>query len=151
MIVDPFVTTLTYQPVIGDNVILEGWMDYSGGVYRLRSIRDEDIVSGLTGVGDELPAVLPAGGFVGIAPNPFNPQTTIEFALTRPNLVQLNVYNLRGELVRTLVNNRLESGAYPVVWDGADNGGKHVASGTYFARLRIGKDVMQVRKMSLVK
>lgn len=152
VIVDPFVTTLTYQPVIGDFVILEGWMDYSGGMYRLRSIRDEDIVSGLVGVGDDqLPAVLPAGGFVGIAPNPFNPQTTIEFALTRPNLVQLNVYNLRGELVRTLVNNRLESGAYPVVWDGTDSGGKQVASGTYFARLRIGKDVMQVRKMSLVK
>ena len=43
---------------------------------------------------------MPAGGFAAIAPNPFNPKTTIEFVLTRPNLAQLNVYNIRGELVK---------------------------------------------------
>lgn len=150
VLVDPLIA-LTYQPILGDNVIIEGWMDYSGGMYRLRPVRDEDIISGLTGVGDTTPQLLPAGGFVGIAPNPFNPKTQIEFALTRPNLVQLNVYNLRGQLVRKLAGGVLETGSHQVEWDGTDGFGSRVASGTYFARLRIGTEVLQVQKMQLVK
>ncbi len=150
VIVQPFIQ-LTYQPVIGDNIIIDGWMDYAGGAYRLRAIRDEDIIAGLSGVGDTTPQLLPAGGFVGVAPNPFNPRTEIEFALTRPNLVQLNVYNIRGQLVRSLVGDRLEAGTHVATWDGTDDAGNRVASGTYFARLRIGLEVLQVQKMQLVK
>ncbi len=150
LMVQPYIA-LTYQPIPGDNVIVAGFMEDSGGIYRLRPIRDEDITSGLTGVGDTTPQLLPAGGFVGVSPNPFNPRTEIEFALTRANLVQLNVYNLRGQMVRSLVNGRLEAGSYPVVWDGTDNAGNRMGSGTYFARLRIGAEVMQVEKLSLVK
>ncbi len=143
---------LTYTPVIPDVVIIEGYMDYAGGYRDLRPVRDEDIVSGLSAIGDDkVPAVMPAGGFAAIAPNPFNPKTTIEFVLTRPNLAQLNIYNLRGELVKSLINGRLDTGRYPVIWDGTGNAGQRMASGTYFARLRIGTEVMQVRKLSLVK
>ncbi len=125
-------------------------MDYNGK-YMLRPVRDEDIVSGITGVGDTTPQVLPAGGFVGVSPNPFNPRTEIEFVLTRPNLAQLNVYNLRGQLVRSLANGHLEAGTYTLVWDGTDDAGSRMGSGTYFARLRIGAEVMQVQKLTLVK
>jgi len=121
------------------------------GKCMLRPVRDEDILFGITGVGDTTPQLLPAGGFVGVSPNPFNPRTEIEFVLTRPNLAQLNVYNLRGQLVRSLVNGRLEAGTYPVVWDGTDDAGSRMGSGTYFARLRIGAEVMQVQKLTLVK
>ncbi len=149
-LVDPLVA-LTYQPIIGDYLIVEGWMDYAGAMYRLRPVRDEDIVAGLTGAGESLPQVLPAGGFVSVAPNPFNPKTDIEFALTRPNLVQLNVYNLRGQLVRKLAGGLLEAGSHEVAWDGTDDFGARVGSGTYFARLRIGTEVLQVQKMQMVK
>lgn len=141
---------LSYLHIPGDHVIVEGWMD-DNGKYMLRPVRDEDIISGITGVGDTTPQVLPAGGFVGASPNPFNPRTTIEFVLTRPNLAQLNIYNLRGQLVRSLVNGHLEAGTYPVVWDGTDDSGNRMGSGTYFARLRIAAEVMQVQKLSLVK
>ena len=141
---------LTYPHTAGDHVVVEGWMD-DNGKYMLRPVRDEDILSGITGVGDTTPQLLPAGGFVGASPNPFNPRTAIEFVLTRPNLAQLNVYNLRGQLVRSLINGHLEAGSYPVVWDGTDNAGSRMGSGTYFARLRIGAEVMQVQKLSLVK
>lgn len=150
LIIDPFIE-LTYQPVIGDVVIIEGFMTQAFGSHRLVPVGDEYIVSGLTAVESPLPDVQAAGGFVAIAPNPFNPRTQIEFALTRPNLVQLNIYNLRGELVRSLVNGRLETGVHPVVWDGTDDLGRRAPSGAYFARLRIGLEELQVRKLSLVQ
>ena len=77
--------------------------------------------------------------------------TTIKFVVNRTNLVQLNVYNIRGEKVRTLVQDRLPANEYSLVWDGTNDAGQSVASGTYFARLRIGAEVMQVRQMTLVK
>jgi len=143
---------MVYAPVVGDQVTVKGFMDYAFGEFQLVPLRDEDITVGATAVGDDLPQVLPAGGFSSILPNPFNPKTEIRFVMTRDNLAQLNVYNIRGELVSTLVNGRLQGGVEHVVaWDGTDNAGQHVASGTYFARLRIGADVMQVRKLMLVK
>jgi len=143
---------MVYAPVLGDNVVVKGFMDYAFGEFQLVPLRDEDITVVTTAVEGELPQILPAGGFSSIRPNPFNPKTEIRFVLTRDNLVQLNVYNIRGELVSTLVNERLQGGGERVVsWDGTDNAGQQVASGTYFARLRIGADVMQVRKLMLVK
>ena len=143
---------MVYAPVIGDVVTVKGFMDYAFGEFQLVPLRDEDITVGATAVDDELPQVLPAGGFSSIKPNPFNPKTEIRFVLTRDNLVQLNVYNIRGELVSSLVNERLQgSGERVVTWDGTNNAGQQVASGTYFARLRIGGDVLQVRKLMLVK
>jgi DNA/RNA endonuclease YhcR with UshA esterase domain len=143
---------MVYSPVLGQTVTVKGFMDYAFGEFQLVPLRDEDITVGVTAVDDGLPQLLPAGGFSSIMPNPFNPKTEIRFVLTRDNLVQLNVYNIRGELVSSLVNERLQGGGERVVtWDGTDNAGQQVASGTYFARLRIGSDVLQVRKLMLVK
>jgi len=116
-------------------------------------LQDEAIVwlESTTGAEDELHQLQPAGGFSRLAPNPFNPKTEIRFVLTRDNLTQLNVYNIRGEMVRTLASGMLESGEHIVHWDGNDFSGQRVSSGTYFARLRIGSEVMQVRKLMLVK
>ena len=86
-----------------------------------------------------------------VAPNPFNPSTEIKFAVNRDNLVQLNVYNIRGEKVRTLVQDNLPMNEYTFVWDGKTDNGQTVSSGHYFARLRIGAEVTQVRKMALIK
>jgi flagellar hook assembly protein FlgD len=93
----------------------------------------------------------PAGGFTGIVPNPFNPKTEINFVLNRDNLTQLNIYDLRGQLVKVLVNEMLPAQEYKFFWDGSDLNGQRVSSGTYFARLRIGSEVMQVHKLMMVK
>ncbi len=83
-------------------------------------------------------------------PNPFNPSTTIRFDLALSGKVQLNVYNLRGQLVRQLVNEELGAGMHRVVWDGRDSHQRSVASGIYFLRLEA-RDYCHTHKAMLLK
>ncbi len=83
-------------------------------------------------------------------PNPFNPETTISFALPQDEQTAIKVYNLRGQLVKTLVNDRMEAGEHEVVWSGRDDSGKNVSSGVYFLRMQTsGKTIS--RKLMLIK
>ena len=83
-------------------------------------------------------------------PNPFNPTTTIRFDLQRRGSVSLAVYDIRGTLVRTLVDDERGAGIHEATWDGRDARGRSVASGIYFYRLEAG-DFVRTRKMVLVK
>lgn len=150
LVVDPY-ATLSYQPLVGDVIQVEGFMEFAFGRFRVVPIGDEFItLTGATPV-EDLPAVMAAGGFKSVYPNPFNPSTTLNFAVNREELTQLNIYNIRGELVRSLLNERLPMGDYHLVWDGRNDAGEGLASGQYFARLRVGPSVTQVRKLNLVK
>lgn len=143
---------LAYVPTVGDVVTITGFMDYEFGTFKIRPIDDSYVtLTGLSAVDGNVPTIEKAGGFRSIHPNPFNPSTKISFVVNKGDLVQLNVYNIRGEKVRTLIEDRLSANEYSLTWDGSDDSGKGVASGSYFARLRIGKEVMQVRQMQLVK
>jgi len=83
-------------------------------------------------------------------PNPFNPVTTIEFALKSPGPVELVVFDLRGRRVKVLENSYREMGVHQVSWYGDGHAGQRVASGVYFARLVAdGKNL--TRRMLLVK
>lgn len=66
-----------------------------------------------------------------IVPNPFNPKTTVKFALPARGEATVKVFNLRGELVRTLHSGVLDAGEHPFVWNGTDNDGRSVSSGVY--------------------
>jgi len=68
-------------------------------------------------------------------PNPFNPETTINYSVPTTGYTTLKIYNLKGELVRTLVNDVREAGKYNVVWNGIDDRGRTVSSGIYLYRL----------------
>ncbi len=68
-------------------------------------------------------------------PNLFASSTTIQFFLPKPGYTTLKIYNSTGELVRTLVNNRLTAGWHSIIWNGKDNNDRKVASGVYFCRL----------------
>lgn len=84
-------------------------------------------------------------------PNPFNPSTTIRFSLPQTEKVKLEVYDIQGRLIKSLVDYELyQPGNYEVTWDGSDNNGSRVASGIYFAKMQAGK-FAQTRKMNLVK
>jgi subtilisin family serine protease len=83
-------------------------------------------------------------------PNPFNPTTTIAFELRDPVHVNLSVFNVRGQLVKTLVDERRAAGPWSVKWNGADRFGARVSSGVYVYRLIAG-DVQRSRKMVLIK
>jgi hypothetical protein len=68
-------------------------------------------------------------------PNPFGPATRIEYSVPERTVVDLAVYNVRGQRVRTLANGPRETGRYQVAWDGRDASGRRVAAGVYFYRL----------------
>ena len=84
-------------------------------------------------------------------PNPFNPETTISFTLKDPALsLKLNIYNIKGQLVKTLYDGALQKGQHSFVWNGTDETNCQVSSGVYFYRLSNGKESRQ-RKMVLMK
>lgn len=83
-------------------------------------------------------------------PNPFNPSTAIEYQLPEAGMVRLAIYNVVGQEVRTLVNERKEAGAFTVTWDGTDAMGRRVASGVYLYRIQAG-DFSASRRMLLLK
>ena len=83
-------------------------------------------------------------------PNPFNPNTTINYQLPAVCKVQLSIYNIKGEKVKTLVKDKLEEGKHIAIWDGKDEQNKPVSSGIYFYKLKTGENSM-VRKMILLR
>lgn len=83
-------------------------------------------------------------------PNPFNPETKIEFAVPKNDIVTIAVYNLLGEKIKTLTSKIFTPGYYSVYWSGKDEAGINVSSGIYFYRL-ISGDFIQSRKMILMK
>ena len=83
-------------------------------------------------------------------PNPFNPVTTISFSLPKATSVTIDVFNIMGQKVATLVNGPMETGEHQIYWDSKDQWGKSVASGIYFYRLKAGSFI-NTKKMSLIK
>ena len=83
-------------------------------------------------------------------PNPFNPTTNIQFNLPADSDVKLSVYNVRGQLVNTLLNDSLIAGSHQVTWNGTDNNNRSVASGIYFYRLEANGQ-NETRRMILMK
>lgn len=84
------------------------------------------------------------------SPNPFNPQTSLRFALPEPGGVRLCIHDLAGRVVRVLVDDSLSAGGHEFTWDGRDRAGRAVGSGAYLARLETGSGV-QVLRLGLVR
>ena len=104
------------------------------------------VVSGVPG---GLPAVATALGAA--RPNPFNPSTTIAFRLGAADHATLAVYTVGGRLVRTLLDEGLAAGEHAARWDGRDDQGRDVASGTYLYRLRTSGGFADTGRMTLIK
>ena len=83
-------------------------------------------------------------------PNPFNPATTIEYSLPRRSYVIVDIFNILGRKVRTLVDREEPAGSYTVVWDGKSARGQLVSTGVYFYRFRA-EDHVETKKMLLLK
>jgi hypothetical protein len=88
-------------------------------------------------------------------PNPFNPSTSIAYAIpggvdANGTQVRLQIFDIRGRVVRTLVNTKQSAGRYAVQWDGSDDAGQPVSSGVYFYRLHT-EQFSQTHKMMMVK
>jgi flagellar hook assembly protein FlgD len=75
---------------------------------------------------------------IGAYPNPFNPSTTISYAIDHPCVVRLEVFNSRGQLVRSITENHNQPGFYSKIWDGKSDLGVSVGSGIYLYRMSAG-------------
>lgn len=84
------------------------------------------------------------------SPNPFNPETAVNFTLKNAGPVTVRIYSLEGRLVKTLVNEMASAGSHEVRWNGTDNTGRPVPSGMYFVKTESGAD-KSVVKLSLLK
>jgi|GEM_PF-6025446 len=125
----------SYTPVVGDSLNITGVVEYDYGNFMLEPRNDADILPGNAAPEHTQDVVT---GIKGNFPNPFNPVTTVAFSLAAPQRVELNVYNIRGQRVRTLVNEAMSAGDHSVVWRGDDDHGRTVASGIYFLRMQAG-------------
>jgi len=83
-------------------------------------------------------------------PNPFNPYTIISYQLPKSSKTTLSIYNLKGQLIRRIVNDIQNKGFHEIIWDGKDRNNNPVASGIYFYKLKT-EDKLDIRKMILIK
>jgi len=83
-------------------------------------------------------------------PNPFNPSTTISFSLSKASQTRLEIYNLKGQKVKTLCNASLNSGEHQYIWNGTDEQGRKAGSGVYFYKLTAGSQSV-MKKMIMMK
>ncbi len=141
----PYLTTVDTSFAVEWNRIYGiAAVDFGGNEGELATI-----VAVIDGVGGEVP--LPTQlALSQNAPNPFNPSTTIRFAVPEAAAVELAVYSTSGQLVRTLVGETVDAGHHVIVWDGRDLAGREVASGVYLYRLK-SRSASIVRRMLLVR
>ena len=116
----------------------------------IESLLESAIKAGNTSV--KPPLLIEAFSLSQNVPNPFNPTTTISYSMPGEKSVHvtIKVYDLRGRLVRILVDGLREPGSHTVFWEGTDNTGRQVSSGVYMYRMQAGNFV-QTRKMVLLK
>ncbi|MCK5051259.1 MAG: T9SS type A sorting domain-containing protein [Candidatus Cloacimonetes bacterium] len=84
-------------------------------------------------------------------PNPFNPTTTISFSIHEESEVELSIYNIKGQKIKSLLNDQLTAGEHSIVWNGEDFTGKKASSGIYFYKLNVNGKTEAVKKCLLLK
>jgi hypothetical protein len=96
-------------------------------------------------------AAAPAGRFrLAVRPNPFNPATHVTYEVPSAGQVELRIYDVEGGLVRTLLSGPAEAGLHTALFDGRNDGGQEIASGTYFLKLEAA-GLQSTQKLSLVR
>ena len=99
----------------------------------------------------DLPLVIPQSySLLQNTPNPFNPETEIRYQIPQEGFVKLAIYNIKGQLVRTLVDKRMQAGKWKVVWKGKDQFGRDLPSGVYIYRIQA-SSFTDSKKMLFVK
>lgn len=134
----------------GDDEVLYAGTPRSGTRGNAQPITVLDY-SGVVGIDDELSSNAPSGYELSQNyPNPFNPNTTISFTIPTSENVSLTIYNVRGQVVKTLVNDSRSAGTHNIQWDGLNNFGQKVASGIYIYTLRT-SNFTESKKMTMLK
>ncbi|MBI2426246.1 MAG: T9SS type A sorting domain-containing protein, partial [Candidatus Kerfeldbacteria bacterium] len=101
------------------------------------------------GIHDDTPSSLPQELALSLSPNPFNPETQIAFTVETEGLCTVNVYDVAGRKVKTILESTLSTGTYTVTWDGTDASGRACASGMYTVSLESAGTSIQRRAVML--
>ena len=168
-LIEIYMDSLNSTPVLSVNINLadslqlddgRAWIGFTaatGSAYEKHYILSWKFgTTNSVGIPDEIQNALPEQfSLYQNFPNPFNPATTISYALPKSGHIELTIYNLLGQKVRTLVNTYQPAGQFQVQWDGRDAQGNPVASGVYVYKLKAksvpGERFEEVRKMILMR
>ncbi len=130
------------------------WVMFLGNRHRLNNAQ---AISGYmtfytydTGVDDDPTEAVPVFALAQNHPNPFNPETNIVFSIPKDSDVQLDVFNIRGQKVCTLIDEKMNAGDHQVTWQGKDSEGKQLGSGVYLYKLST-PGMTDVKKMLMLK
>jgi hypothetical protein len=108
------------------------------------------VIDTVSAVNDGSGALPPATILAAIYPNPFNPRTMIAFELAEAGPIELAIYDMGGRMVRVMASGSLPAGRHQATWDGQDDEGRAVPTGTYFCRLNT-QHGSQTRKLTLAR
>ncbi len=142
-----------------DGIVYPAFDTHTLEVYNFKLVEWEpvyDIIAGngdyhlirFTAKGDPPPVITGLKGGANY-PNPFNPETTLTFSLRETRDVEIVIYNVRGQRVKTLAEGEYTPGNYSIVWKGRNDNNRPVAGGVYFYRITAGKDSLQGRMLML--
>lgn len=124
-----------------------GILDYSYDFYGLNPRFPEDMMANVEAPTSEVNAIATLDGNY---PNPFNPTTTVKFSMEESANVSIDIYNIKGRKVKTLVNDIQSAGSHTEIWNGTNDSGEVVGSGIYFMKMKAG-NVESTKKMVLMK
>jgi len=145
---DPFEVTLAVPSGAASwEVVMSGTREY--GNY-INVFWDALVLTAGVAAVDEDRALPNAFNLQDARPNPFNPTTTIDYALPSPSKVEIAVFGIDGRCIRQIVSGVVPAGTHQVTWDGRDNRGQQAASGLYFCRMEAGSYSRTIR-MALVR
>jgi len=137
-----------FIPIQGEEYEVTGIQYWDWGNFRVFPRFISDIV-GPSGI-DEGNMITPVE-LTQNYPNPFNPTTTISFSIPKESHAELSIYNIKGQKVKTLVNESALSGEHTVSWNGKDESGNSVKSGLYFYKLNVNGKTEAVRKCVMMR
>jgi len=141
--------TANLTPYIGQNIYIAFRHHNSANGFYLMIDDVTVYAQGTVGIGDETTPIAQTALHTNY-PNPFNPTTTISFDVARESNVSIDVYNIKGQKVKTLTNEVFGVGSHYVVWNGDDHNGRNVSSGVYFYRMTT-EGYTKTQKMLLMK
>jgi len=137
---DSLLDFLTSYSLLSGESFLEIWYQDSNGSFL------EEPPVGITD--DELVAI---NYDLTNYPNPFNPSTTFEFSIQIDSKIDLSIFNVKGQKIRTLIQNDFAKGNHSILWNGKDDNGKSVSSGLYYYTLKVNGKAEAVKKCLLLK
>ncbi len=136
------------------NIYVTGyfWDTATFGSYILTSSGDSDIfVAKLNSTLSVENEIIPTEIRLSNYPNPFNPATKIHYAIKEKSNVRIDVCNIKGQMVKSIINGQQDAGDYSVIWNGKDDNGNKVSSGIYFYKLNVNGEEKAVSKCVLLK